>query len=145
MFNPIKDLVCEKTGVNETLLLSYQEIERKDDVTTAELITDVLLDFDLLEFVKRGLLSICTDGALQSCADSLTCLNTNSVCVLHNTHRICENVLVNLKKLNPDLYAEFEKIDRFMVLSKRKHSLSHMKKYKIPPSQRSVNTYLKVS
>lgn len=113
-------------------------------MTTRELITDILLEYDLLEFVRNGLLSIATDAALSSCANSMTRLNTNSICCLHNTHRLCENILTVLKKINPDLSAELDKIDRFIVMSKRKHSLSHMKKHKIPPQQRSVNVYLKV-
>ena len=115
--DPKVELSDPETQTNEVLVLDYQEIDRKDDVTTAELITDILLEYDLLEYVKRGLLSVCTDGALASCVNSLSRLNTNSMCVLHNAHRLCENLLVNLKKINPDLFSEYEKIERFIVLS----------------------------
>ena len=126
-------------------MLSYEEIERKDDATTAELVSDILLEYDLLEYAQQGLLSVVTDGALSSCANSLVGLNLNSICVLHNVHRVCENVLVNLKRINPELSDELEKIDRFIVLSRRKHSRTHMRKHNIPENQRSVNVFLKVS
>ena len=42
-----------ESDINETLLLSYQEIDKKDDVTTRELVTDILLEYDLLEFVRQ--------------------------------------------------------------------------------------------
>ena len=105
---------------------------------------DALLDLGLLEYVKSGVISICTDAALSSCSKGMVYLDTTSICSLHNVHRLCENLLVNLSRLNPELADEFDKVDRFMTLAKKKHSRTFMKKHKIPEAKRSMNIFLKV-
>ena len=137
-------MICEKDKTSESFLLSYQEVDRKDDLTTSELVCDVLRENNILEYVRNGLVSICSDAALKHCADGMVHLNTNSVCTLHNVHRVCTNLLINLKRLYPEIAEEFDKIERFLILAKKKHSRTFMKKNNIPEAQRSVNVYLKV-
>ena len=139
------ELNCESTSTNESLLLAYEQVDQKDDITTTNIVKDILEDNFLLEYVEQGLVSLVTDAALLSFSGGMSRLNTNSICVLHNTHRVCENTFVNLKRLFPSLREKLDRIDKFILVAKKKHSRSHMKKHNIPEAKRSLNVYLKVS
>ena len=62
---------------------------------------------------------VTTDGALVSCAKSMSATEYYYYCMLHNVNRLSENSVNIIKNLNDELYIKIKKIDEFISSAKK--------------------------
>ena len=91
------------------------------------LVKEMMHGVNLEQPLQSGVIPVVTDHGLYGCAKKLSNNELAFVCGLHSINRLGENLIDNIKQLDPDLFDEIKKVDEFLSKTKKIFKLSGIK------------------